>query len=103
MHWADLLPEEQDMYMAQMIEGKSPPNNLDAKKFKDEHLMVHIGSVIKKYREKKKLDQKRFAELMKKKASHVSVVESGEKMFTVVDLVKAVNLLKIPLEELFSY
>ena len=104
VYWHHLSPEQKEFYIGQMKMEAAPPKAVDFSSlegWEQENLMKHMGEVIQKYRRKKKMPQKEFADLMGKKTSHMSLIESGVKMFTSVDLARAVKLLSIPPRELF--
>lgn len=104
MYWPLLSNEQKDEANALFHKGEMPPSiGSDALPGMDARItMTHMGNVIKKYREAKKMDQKTFADLIGKKSSHISLIESGEKSFTVVDLFRVCKLLGIPPQEIFT-
>ena len=103
-YWNLLSKEQVISYIAMMEAGDSPPlmlNPQDLDGWEQVLLKKHMGKVIRKYREKRGIDQKHLATALGKKSSHLSLIEAGEKMFTVVDLNRAIQLLEIPASEIF--
>ena len=104
-YWNSLNSEQRSFYVNKMKNEEDAPSALDIEEIpgmKHSQLKKHMGDLIKLYRNKKGIEQKRFAEILGKKSSHLSLIESGEKMFTVVDLARAIKILGIPPSELFN-
>lgn len=104
MYWHLLDDERRKSYLLDMSDGKNPPSLEKLEElegWQQTRMMKHMGETVRKYREKRKMDQKKLGEIMKKTPSHLSLIESGEKMFTAVDLARVMRILRIPAKELF--
>ena len=91
--------------MVEMVSGKAPPSNfkpIDSKTVNVKEARRQISSVIKKYHDLSGMSGTEFAKTLGHSPAYVSLVISGKRCLNIVDLQKAMKILKIPSEEVFT-
>lgn len=103
-YWTLLDKDQRDAYALDLIEGKSPPTITldDLTEIEHTALRQHQGEVIQKYRKKSKMSSEQLAVLLGKQKTYISLIESGQRSLTVVDMYRIMKTLDIPSTEMFK-
>lgn len=102
MFWRLLDNHQRDGYIQMIVEGLSPPPiEAEVEHWQRPLLLTHMGKVIRYYRIATGMEQKKLAEYLGRRASYISLIESGQKALSSLDTARVMAALKIPAHELF--
>ncbi len=100
-----VTPEQEEQLIVDMVSGKEPPKDFKAKdttKVSLPQVRKHVSAVIKKHREESGMGQGEFAKQLGRSLPYISLIENGKRTPNLLDLQKAMKILKIPSEEVFT-